>query len=237
MTDSMEIDYTNQTIIEVDGKKCPVYEFVLKITDHKFYAQKMIHMVCDNSWISALDTISQTAYEKTVERTSEKLKEIFSRQAFDSQLKDDFGEYMISISSIMCLVERLSHKEVPLSELWKEKVTGNPGFDFHTISPEIIFAFGEAKYRSNSNAYSEAAEQVFNFIDLGKDFVDLIHLQNFSQKAAQKLANEKIRSFTVAFSMHSDNYGTIFNNALGNDFIKKISTHAQELYLIGVQHA
>ena len=29
MTDSMEIDYSNQTIIEVDGKKCPVYEFVV----------------------------------------------------------------------------------------------------------------------------------------------------------------------------------------------------------------
>lgn len=31
MTDSMEIDYTNQSIIEVDGKKCPVYEFVVFI--------------------------------------------------------------------------------------------------------------------------------------------------------------------------------------------------------------
>jgi hypothetical protein len=233
----MEIDYTNQTVIEVDGKKCPVYEFVVKITDHKSYAKKMIHTVCDDSWIAALDTIPQAAYEKTVERTSEKLKEIFSRQAFDSQLKDDFGEYMISISSIMCLVERLSHKEVPLAELWKEKVTGNPGFDFHTISPEIIFSFGEAKYRSSSNAYTDAAEQICDFIDLAKDRIELSNLQNFSLEAALKLANEKIRSFTVAFSMHSDNYGTIFNNAIGNEFIKKISTHAHELYLIGVKHA
>ena len=31
MTDSMEIDYTNQTVIEVDGKKCRVYEFVVFI--------------------------------------------------------------------------------------------------------------------------------------------------------------------------------------------------------------
>ena len=144
---------------------------------------------------------------------------------------------MISISSVICLVEKLSHKGVPLAELWKEKVTGNPGFDFHTISPEIIFAFGEAKYRSNSNAYSDAAKQVCDFIDLAKDDLDLNNLKNFSQEAALKLVNDKLRSFTVAFSMHSDNYGAIFNNAVSNEFIKKISTHAQELYLIGVKHA
>ena len=237
MVGPMEIIYRNSTYIDMDRKKCRVYEFVLNITDHKSYAKNMIHEVCDNSWIAKLDAISRRAYEKTVERTAEKLTEIFELQSFDSQLKDDFGEYMISISSVACLVEQLAHQRLPIAELWKEKVTGNPGFDFHTISPQVFFAFGEAKYRSRSNAYGEAARQVAEFIDLEKDFGELANLRNFSADAATKLANDKIRSFTLAFSINSDDYMYIFQNAIKNENVKKIATCAQELYLVGVKHA
>lgn len=216
---------------------CSLHEFVLKIDDHKSYALDMIKEISDKSWIANLGIIAKMSYEASVNRTADELVEIFKLQSNSSKLTEEFGEFMISMSTIACLVDQLSHQKIPLAELWKEKLKGNPGFDFHTEAPSNILAFGEAKYRTTTNAYGVAASQVIQFIEMRKDFGDCIHLQNFVQNAVNRLVNEKIRSFTLAFSMESDNYSTIFKNALQNKDIQSIAKNSQELYLVGVKHA
>lgn len=234
----MKIIYAQSLDIETANNilPCPVHQFVLQIDDHQAYALDMVKEISDNSWIANMNIIAKASYEACVQRTATELVNTFKLQSINSKLSKEFGEFMISMSAIACLVEKLSHQKIPLAELWKEKLTGNPGFDFHTEAPANILAFGEAKYRTNTNAYGVAAKQVVEFIEMKKDFGDCIHLQNFVIDAVNRLVGERIRSFTLAFSMESEEYSTIFENALQNKDIQTIAKNSQELYLVGVKH-
>lgn len=45
--------------------------------------------------------------------------------------------------------------DIPLAELIKQKVKGNPGFDFFAVNRDtVVMIFGEAKYDASSNAYN-----------------------------------------------------------------------------------
>ena len=121
---------------------------------------ELIDAVQDVIWIDKLDIVPRLSFEQTALRTVAKLVAKFG--AINDELTSDVGEYLVSCSASKGLAEAFGHEIVPISELWKEKITGNHGFDFHSESLGNVISFGEAKYKSSANPYDEAAKQVIS---------------------------------------------------------------------------
>jgi hypothetical protein len=143
------------------------------------------------------------------------------------------GEYIISKEGRHTLAEQYSHTAVPLAELWKEKKEGNPGFDFHSESPDNLIIFGEAKYNSSSNPYDDAIKQVEGFIDKGKDKMELVDLKNFVSMDAVKKYIVGQKGFAISFSIHAKNPFTIIENAIKYCHTNNIANY-DEYYIVGV---
>lgn len=215
------------------GAIADTYISFIEIKDVNSHATKLLREITDTSWIARLDPISKMSYEKIALKTIKKLVQIF--KSVNSTVTSDFGEFMISMSSGHCLQEKHNHTALPLSELWKEKVSNNPGFDFHTLSPADKFSFGEAKFVSDGNSYTSSAEQVLRFIGEGKDQMDAVHLRYFGSVVAINNLKKGKRGFIIAFSINSDDFKLILKNSLKNKDIKELSKCCDELYIIGVR--
>jgi hypothetical protein len=205
----------------------------IRIFDVKERADNMISTISNTSWINELDVIDKMTFESRAERTIEKLvSEIFKK--VDDKVTVDFGEYLVSMSSQQALSEECLHSIVPLAELLKEKVVGNPGFDFHTETNSEYLAFGEAKYSGVDNPYTDALQQINKFIRLKKDKAELLELSKLvSPNAIENFLNDK-KAFTAAFSLNAKRMEAIFKNVLSSEHLTPLLQY-EELYLIGVE--
>jgi hypothetical protein len=214
------------------GTTATVNIIAVKISDVSGYARELINFLSDTSWIKNLSPVGKLTFERTSNRTIEKLVRDF--QTIDNTVTSSFGEYMVSICAGQSLGLMLSHTVFPISELWKEKLTNNHGFDFHTESLQQRISFGEAKYNKTSNPYKDAAKQIIEFIEAGKDSGDAALIAYFASKEAIENLIRTSRGFTVAFSINSDNPETILSNALNHDIIVDLCKKCDELQLVGV---
>lgn len=236
----MQIKYSNILNLDKSLGKAAVFIAFVSINNYKQEAVQLISKIADNSWLNQLDEIAQISFQTKVENTANKMIEIFRNVQSTNQIKSDFGEYLISLKSQEYLEQEHNHKQIPLSELWKEKVSGNGGFDFHTESPTAYITFGEAKYRSgkNVNAYKAASEQIVQFIspEQRKDLGDILLLQNLDVSQAS-IDNLKIgkRSFAAGFSLHSTDYMLIETKIMNEPSIQNLIQTAEELYIIGFE--
>jgi len=206
----------------------------VKILDVHQKAQEIITMLTDKSWISKLHAVPQLSYQSRAQKTIEKLVTNILTKVEDT-VTEDFGEYLVSDSAGESLVQIHQHSKIPLAELWKEQMTGNPGFDFHTESASNLIAFGEAKFKTDGSPYSVALTQIADFIIQEKDLMEVNDLQNFvSATALTNIMDNKKRAFIAAFSMNANNPALIFQNALKHDRFKELVEHA-EIYLIAVE--
>ena len=219
-------DYGKTTI-------CNVYSIHVEINDIGDKATDMITMIADTSWISKLDIIPRTSYEARAKTTIDKLINGILKKV-TTTVNTEFGEFLISVTAQDSLELQYNHTKVPLAELFKEKKTGNPGFDFHTESDTELIAFGEAKYSGIKNPYTNVLTQISHFIDLKKDKMELTDLQNFvSENSIKKILIDK-KAFVAAFSINSENPQTIINNALKSEHINNLLNY-DELYIIGIE--
>lgn len=230
----MKIEYFRQ--LELDelpaGATATVSLIALKIENTHGYAQELISLLSDTSWISRLNAIGRVSFERTAARTIAKLVGEFS--TVRNAVTSSFGQYLVSISAGRCLGVLLSHSVFPIAELWKEKLTNNHGFDFHTESPRKKVCFGEAKYDKDANPYSVAAAQVIEFIADGKDCGDAALIAHFASPEAIDNLVKSSRGFTVAFSLSSDNAEKILWNALRSPIIAKLIKMCDEVQIVGV---
>lgn len=141
---------------------------------------------------------------------------------------------MISLSAQDALESTLQHRKVPLAEIFKERLTGNSGFDFHTESHSNMVAFGEAKYSGSINPYSNALVQIVDFISDEKDVIELTDLSKFVSDGAIDNAIRGEKAYIAAFSINAAKPGRIFTNILKSKYIKDLLSYP-ELYLIGVE--
>lgn len=215
------------------GATAKVFLIALKIEDVKKQAADIVGLLSDTSWIRQLDATAKLSYEKTALRTIDKLVSDFS--TIDSAVTGSFGQYLVSIAAGQCLGILLKHTVFPISELWKEKLTNNPGFDFHTESTGKRISFGEAKYQKGANPYSAAAAQIVEFIALGKDGGDAVHLERFATAEAMDNLRNSSRGFTIAFSLHSGKPDKILRNALSSQLVKDLCMCSDELQIVGVE--
>jgi hypothetical protein len=233
--DSMEVVSVTPEDMSKYGKvaRGRVYSAHVKITDISLHAKELIAIISDVSWIDKLGAVEKASFSATSKRTIEKLVNDVLRKV-DDKISEEFGEYMISATAQLALELKLNHTRIPLAELLKEKVSGNPGFDFHTESTSNLIAFGEAKYSGSSNPYSVALKQIATFVNLEKDNAELHIIKNFVTKNAVKNAINGSKAYIAAFSINGKSPQDIISNALGSDAIDALLVFP-ELYVIGVE--
>lgn len=238
----MQINYSNILNTDKALGKATVYIAFVSISNYQQEASQLINKISENSWLNELDEIARLSFQTKVQNTAEKMIQIFknAQSPSQTQIESDFGEYLISLKSEEYLEQEQKHKQIPLSELWKEKVSGNGGFDFHTESPSSYITFGEAKYRSGkyARAYKDASDQIVQFISPAqrKDFGDILLLQNLnvSQACIDNLKDGR-RNFAAGFSLQSTDYELIEKKIMNEPSVQNLIQVAEELYIIGFE--
>ncbi|WP_051891370.1 hypothetical protein [Chryseobacterium sp. JM1] len=214
------------------GLSCNINCLHIKINDFKPIVKEIEINISDTSWINNLDEISKKVFKANAEKTINKIvNDIIAKVSSD--VNTDIGEYIVSYAAQHSLEVNFSHKKIPLAELLKEKISGNPGFDFHSISSTNYLIFGEAKFSIDSTPRSEALTQIEKFIN-NKDNGELLWLQPFLDDTTKTNIINDEKGYAAAFSFNGANIITILNNALDSTPIAEIIKH-KELYLIAVE--
>lgn len=220
---------TSQDKSQGGGK---LFAVLVEVTDVASIATSMHDRITETSWMNNLDAIDRLTFAATSAKTIEKLVECISNRKTDP-LSEDFGEYLITDVALEALHSQYKHKKIPIAELLKEKVTGNPGFDFHTETPANVIAYGESKYSGGSTRYADALKQISDFIEDKKDDVDLRLLKSFvSDEAATNHLSGK-KSYSAAFSINAKDPNLIMDNVASSDHVKSL-LGCENLFLIGV---
>ncbi|WP_444998427.1 hypothetical protein [Aliikangiella sp. IMCC44359] len=222
--------------VEANIADCKVKLCHVKVKDLKKLAFELTRVVQTKSWIYKLDTATQRSYIKTAKDTAQDLIEIFNRLNPSGKVSGEFGELMVSIGSSRALEMIFTHDPLPISELWKPQKKQNEGFDFHTVCPEDLINYGEAKYSTKETPHGEAIGQARGFIDEEKHFRDRVHLINLvKEEAIQNLDDDKY-GVVAAFSLHAVNPLKVLHNALKSAEQKFNLKTIKKVYLIGVTH-
>ena len=216
--------------------KCDINAFVVKFEgdiDVKEYVNSMAMKISDTSWLEHLDPFDKMSFEDNVAASVNKIvNEIFAGVV--NGLNSDIGEYLVSMSAQDVLVQECNHTGLPLAELLKEKVSGNPGFDFHTISPIFRLVQGEAKYGGGDTRYVEAMSQIVDFINGKQKNGDLQIIKPFLTPETKTMLLKNERGFCAAFSLNAQNDSLIIKHALGHDSMNTLGQYS-EFYLIAVK--
>ena len=218
-----------------------VFELDIQISSAQIpiEAMKIITWLQDTSWLATLDDIDKANYIACAEPTIRDLcnmitNEYLSASYTPGNLKDDLGEYLVSMNAQEALVYGCAHTKIPIAELWKEQVKGNPGFDFHTLSTSDIIIYGEAKYKSTQNGYYDAFNQIDKFIHDNKMSRELRHLRVLAtENAACNVLTDKL-GFAAAFSVNTRNLPHIIENAIKYPTFSALLNYP-EVYLITVE--
>ena len=201
-------------------------------------AMQIITWLQETSWLATLDDIDKANYLACAEPTIRDLcnmitSEYLSASYTPGNLKDDLGEYLVSMNAQEALVQGLTHTKIPIAELWKEQVKGNPGFDFHTLSTSDIIVYGEAN-KSTQNGYYDAFNQINKFIHDNKMSRELRHLRVLAtENAARNVLTDQL-GFAAAFSVNTRNLLHTIENAIKYPTFSALLNYP-EVYLITVE--
>lgn len=190
------------------------YFIRVKVTDRTVTLRSIYQSLIDASWINHFFPKGDWMTASVTARTIPTIQRIASD--FDNGINPvvnrDTGEKLVSEVSRRTLVEDYGYWNMPIAELFKQKIDGNPGFDFHTVTPDgTLLMFGEAKYVANVNAYNSALNQISEFIADKKDMKDLFEIRDFMPSPTPlDNANIDIKGYVAAFSTKkSDDYDII----------------------------
>ncbi|MDI3359344.1 hypothetical protein QQF21_12170 [Lelliottia sp. V89_10] len=224
---------------ELKSSEAMIKTSIIRIDDIMKVAAELTRIVLDKSWMLSLDIRTQRSYRFTVEETAAELVKIFkkitSSATPDNKIGVEFGELMVSMGASRALLKLFDHLSLPIAELWKPQKKQNEGFDFHTVCPNDVINFGEAKYSGgSSNPHGEAISQINDFLDVEKHLRDTNHLVNLvCENACKNLDNDNF-GIVAAFSINSDNYDLIMKNAFDSINEKGLLNKCKIVYLVGV---
>lgn len=223
---------------ELNSAEAMVKICLIRIKTINKIAEELTKIVLNKSWMMDLDNRTQRCYRYTVDETSKLLVDIFNQIKVQSSSEKDigveFGEIMVSMGASRALNKLFDHVSLPIAELWKPQKKQNEGFDFHTVCPEKMVNFGEAKYSGISNPHGDALTQIIDFLNVEKHLRDANHLTNLAgEEACDNLDNESF-GVVAAFSINSENYDLIIKNALESVKQKNLLNKCSIVYLVGV---
>lgn len=192
----------------------------VQVVDQVISLYNIFQSLIDTSWTNAFFANVEWLRLSMSNRASITVKKICTdfNNGTNPVINRDTGEKMVSEISRRTLVEDFQYWNMPIAELFKQKADGNPGFDFHTITPvNDVLMFGEAKYIAGRTAYNSAMNQIRNFITDGKDMRDLVEVSYFmpSETPLNNAANN-IKGYIAAFSTNGEN---------DTDIISKVTNH------------
>ncbi|MFD0716232.1 hypothetical protein [Paenibacillus sp. GCM10027626] len=194
----------------------------------------ILRTLMDMSWLKKFDEdFMQSSFEHRANKTIEDIQKKFENSEED-KIASDAGEYVISELARESLVSQLKYLNIPLAELLGKKISGNPGFDFHSqnsITDTVIF--GEAKYVARQSAYSSALSQVVQFVKDGKDIDDVGDLKHFCTPNALQRVIKGNKGFAVAFSAKQTTTDTLIKTITKRQDFLDLLCH-DEVILIAV---
>lgn len=215
--------YTIKGVLKMSNPKSILIR--IEPTDIHITLREIYLSISNLCWISKLPHVSrafvasiENRSKKTVTRIEDDLK-----LNSDSSLASSAGEYVVSELGHSAVVNELNYLDIPLPEVFKEKVKGSPGFDFYSenLDTEVLL-FGEAKYKAKGNAYSDAFEQIEEFVEKGKDIDELANLEHFCSEIAQNKVVDGIKGYIAAFSSTSMRDEVLVAHIEKNEQYKKI---------------
>ena len=192
----------------------------VQVTDQTVTLQNVYQSLINDNWTNRFFAHCgwmQTSVTARVAPTIQKIMSDFNNGT-NPTVNSDTGEKLVSEISRRTLVEDYDYWDMPIAELFKQKKDGNPGFDFHTVTPDgLLLMFGEAKYVANTTAYNSALNQIGKFIRERKDMMDLFEIHRFmpSQTPLEN-ANNNIKGYIAAFSTNGDTDSNIMSKVTGH---------------------
>ncbi len=192
------------------------------------------NIIADKCWINRKydRDIIRKSIESRVDKTINNLKVKLLNGDSDS-ITSEAGELLVSVLGKKALTDSLKYIDIPLAELWKEKVVGNPGFDYHAESSNNKIIFGEAKYLANTSAYNKALTQICSFIDKNKDLDEVKDLEAFVTDLALDNFQNGNKGYSASFSSTSIETEKLLTNILINESFKKLLVY-DEVILVAV---
>ena len=201
----------------------------VKVTDKTVTLRSIYQSLIDDSWINHFFPQGGWIATSITARTAPTIQKIASD--FDNGINPvvncDTGEKLVSEVSRRALVEDYHYWNMPIAELFKQKKDGNPGFDFHTVTPDgVLLMFGEAKYIANTTAYNSALNQIPEFIDDEKDLKDLFEIRDFMPSSTPlDNANNGIKGYVAAFSTNKSDDKDIISKVTGHKNYTQLSQY------------
>lgn len=216
-----------------DTSECKITFIRINPENKKDTIKKILEQISNLSWIDKLmpDEL-KISMKARVDPTVDLLDKQLSNNNED-EITSKTGEYFVSEIARETIVNELEYSDIPLAELRKEKVSGNPGFDYHSENKNNIIIFGEAKYVASQNAYGKALKQVVEFIDAKKDLKELTELTSFVSNKAIINANLERKGYAIGFSSYSTSSEDLINNIRKSKHFKKIIKY-EEIVIVAV---
>lgn len=207
-------------------------------TDLRLSMITIFNSLMDVSWINIFfgdNPVLKDSVTKRAMPTIEKFNSEFQSGTAVTVNKDT-GELLVSEISRRTLVERYGYFSMPIGELFKQKVTGNPGFDFFSINNDEIILFGEAKYVSRTTPYKKAFNQIADFIEKGKDSKDIWDVEKFipNRKEAQSNFLNGLKGFVGSFSSKNESDQELIDKIKDLDSYKSLQAAYPEIICIGI---
>ena len=200
-----KVAYNIVSVIPMSSPKVTLVR--IEPTDITITLREIYNSLSNLCWINNLPNVSRIirrSLQARAEGTINVLREELKLNP-DSSLSKSAGEYVVSELAHSTVVNDFGYLDIPLGELVKQKIKGNPGFDFFAVNPNtIVLLFGEAKYSSTTNAYDRAFEQIITFAEEeGKDIKDMADLEHFCPEEAQDKVADGVKGYIAAFSSTS----------------------------------
>ena len=193
--------------------------------------KELIIAFSDLSWISRFDKeYIHSSFLKRAQDTADYLA-VSLKLGNDNNVTSNTGEYVVSELARCAIVEKLKYLDIPLAELFKEQVCGNPGFDFYSANNDKIIIFGEAKYLADKNAYGSGMNQVSKFINNGQDISDLIDIDKFFEQDSLTCANNGEKAYSIAFSSKATSSDKIITGIMKNKQYPELIKHKEVIFV------
>lgn len=169
-------------------------------SDIKLTLKNVLDSLMNLSWLSNFDEdYLVDSYKLRCEQSIEHIATNIIKQN-DSSVTRSSGEYIVSELARSSVVDTHSYLDIPIADLFKKQIAGNPGFDFYTLNSNKNILFGEAKYIAKQSGHLSALNQSYNFYTQKQHVTEIADIQNFFCKESLANCKKDEIGFMVAFS-------------------------------------
>lgn len=202
-------------------------------TDIKVTLRNVLDSLMNKSWLSKFDKIYlKDSYEKRCDESIEHITLKIIKED-DSSVTTSSGEYVVSELSRSSVVETYEYLDIPIADIIKKQVTGNPGFDFYTLNKSKNILFGEAKYIAKQGAHLSALKQSYKFFIQQQHLTEIPDIQIFFCEESLSNCHKDEIGFIISFSAKSTSTTRLIELIQENENYNELKKF-KELILVAV---